>query len=83
MADAALRWVNPEKTPAKVYITRVFNFGTWEEWQRMKQEFHPVEIREAIENPLPGQWTRRAKNFAEILYSCKMPQRALISYEAA
>ena len=76
-----LKWVAGKRTPSKVYITRVFNFGTWREWQKMKQRFKPAEIEEAVKHPLRGQWTKRAKNFAEVLYSCRLPKEALISYE--
>ena len=76
-----LRWVSGKKTPAKVYITRVFNYGTWREWQSMKNRFSSHEIKQAVKKPLPGQWTRRAKCFAEVLYSVRMPKWTLISYE--
>ena len=81
MNRQGLRWVSGKKTPAKVYITRVFNFGTWEEWKEMKRRFKPAEIQEALRHPLPGQWTRQAKNFAEVLYGHKLPRRTLISYD--
>lgn len=75
-----LKWVAGKRTPAKVYITRVFNYGTWEEWRAMKHRFSAREIQEAVRHPLPGQWTNRAKHFAEVLYSFHMPRKALISY---
>jgi len=45
-------WVAGENTPLKTWITRVMNFGTWEEWQKMKQEVRPEEIQEALQRPL-------------------------------
>ena len=71
-----LRWVAGAKTPAKVYITRVFNFGTWEEWRALKQQFSQAQIEEAVRQPLRGQWTPRARRFAEALYECSMPNNA-------
>jgi len=76
----ALQWVAGSKTPDKVYITRVFNLGTLEEWRRMKSRFAEGKIRQALEDPLPGQWTRRAKRFAEVLFDIKMSDKALIRY---
>ncbi|MBI4358637.1 MAG: hypothetical protein HY584_04990 [Candidatus Omnitrophica bacterium] len=81
MTRYRLKWVAGKNTPQKVYITRVFNFGTWEEWRALKRKFHPLAIEESVKKPLAGQWTKRAKNFAEVLYSCKMPRKALISYD--
>ena len=77
-----LKWVAGQKTSAKVYITRVFNFGTWEEWRRMKKKFSQAEIKQAVKNPLPGQWTVRGKAFAEVVFGYKMPKKVIISYDA-
>lgn len=76
-----LKWVAGQNTPAKVYITRVFNFGTWEEWQAMKKRFSKNVIRKAVRHPLRGQWTPRGKAFAETLFNCRLPRTSLISYE--
>lgn len=78
----ALRWVAGSRTPAKVYITRVFNFGTLEEWRLMKKRYPRRIIVEALRNPLSGQWTLHGKRFAEVLYGIRMPNRVLISYNA-
>lgn len=82
MGRLTLRWVAGKKTPTKVYVTRVFNYGTWEEWCEMKRRLSLHEIEEAVRRPLRGQWTRRAKNFAEVLYSCRMSQKAILSFDA-
>lgn len=83
MADpAGLQWVAGKDTPDRVYITRVFNFGTLEEWRRMKKRYTEEQIREALEKPLRGQWTRRARRFAEVLYDVQLPADVLISYDA-
>ncbi len=76
-----LKWVAGQKTSAKVYITRVFNFGTWEEWRRMKRRFSQSEIKRVVKNPLPGQWTVRGKAFAEVIFDCKMPPSVVITYD--
>jgi hypothetical protein len=81
MTTEALRWVGGTATPAKTYITRVFNFGTTEEWEQMKGEYTAEQIAEAVHQPLPGQWTRRGKAFAETLFGITMPDAALISYD--
>ena len=80
--SSGLRWVAGCKTPEKVYITRVFNFGTWEEWRRMKKRCAKNQIRRAIRHPLRGEWTKRAKRFAELLFDLQMPEETLISYDA-
>lgn len=80
-ARDSLRWVAGPKTPTKVYVTRVFNFGTWEEWQAMKKELPLEAIREAVLHPLRGQWTPRGKAFAQILFDCKLPDDVLISFD--
>lgn len=82
LREKSLRWAAGSATPAKTYITRVFNFGTWEEWQAMKRNFPQRRIREAILHPLRGQWTPRGKAFAETLFDCKLPNDVLISFDA-
>jgi len=81
MKNTSLTWVSGEKTPLKVYITRVFNYGTWEEWQNLKEQLKKEEIISALKEPLRGQWTKRGKAFAETLYGYKMPNSVLISYD--
>ena len=76
-----LNWSAGDNTSSKVYITRVFNFGTWGEWQALKLKYSADEIKATVEQPLKGQWTKRAKAFAEVLFDIKMPQEAVISYE--
>ena len=78
----SLHWVAGNRTPVKTSITRVFNFGTWEEWQAMKREFPSEVIREAVTHPLRGQWTCRGKAFAEAVFDCKLPPETLISFDA-
>ena len=81
-SEKSLRWAAGGETPVKTYITRVFNFGTWEEWQAMKSHFTPREIRDAVMHPLRGQWTPRGKAFAETVFDCRLPDEVLISYDA-
>lgn len=77
-----LRWVAGEATPPIVYITRVFNFGTWEEWKQLRKEYDAEDIGKAVSQPLRGQWTRQGKAFAEALYDCHLPDDSLRSYDA-
>ena len=79
---SALDWVAGSKTPDKTYITRVFNFGTWKEWQHMKRRYTSRQVRDAVRHPLRGMWTVRGKALAEILYDCRLPKETLISFDA-
>ena len=76
-----LKWVVGGRTSVKVYITRVFNYGTWREWKMMKKDFSHKEIMDALEAPLAGQWTARGKAFAEVVYECKLSKKVIISYD--
>lgn len=75
-----LTWVAGDSTPTKTWITRVFNFGTWEEWQMLKEKVEPETITEALQQPLKGQWTRHGKAFAETMFDCHLSDDVLISY---
>lgn len=77
----SLHWVAGAATPEAVYITRVFNYGTWPEWQKMKVDFTSKQIEDVILKPLKGQWTKRGKAFAETLYDLKLPVEVLIDYD--
>lgn len=78
----ALRWVAGKETPDKVYITRVFNFGTREEWKQLQKKYTRRDIEKSLRNPLRGQWTKRGKAFAEVIYGIRLPDAVLISYDA-
>ncbi|MEK7218678.1 MAG: hypothetical protein AAB728_04405 [Patescibacteria group bacterium] len=75
-----LTWVAGENTPPKVYVTRVINLGTWEEWKEMRRTVPDEIIRDALEHPLRGQWTPHGKSFAECVFECTLPDDVLISY---
>lgn len=77
----AITWVSGSHTPEKTYITRVFNFGTWREWNALKRTFLPQQIEDVVRHPLRGQWTKRGKAFAEVIFECRMPNNVLISYD--
>ena len=79
--STGLQWVAGDQTPEEMYITRVFNFGTLEEWRHMKRLYTEKQIRAVLTNPLKGQWTRRAKKFAEVVYNIPLPDAAVISYD--
>jgi len=79
-----LPWAAGPTTPEKVYITRVMNFGTWEEWCALKRRFSRAEIKAAlIRKPLRGQWTPKGRRLAEVLFDCVLPNDALISYDCS
>ncbi len=77
----SLEWVAGEATPCKVYITRVFNYGTWQEWQQMNGRYSQDDIRDAVMNPLRGVWTPRGKVLAELIYDCRLPADTLLSFD--
>lgn len=76
----ALTWVAGSATPLKVYVTRVMNFGTWDEWRAIRESFLNDQILDMVEHPLRGQWTRHGKAFAECVFGRSLPEDALISY---
>lgn len=75
-----LTWIAGPATPLKVYVTRVFNLGTWDEWREMKAAVPHDQIRAAVDHPLRGQWTPRGKAFAECVFGSTLPDDVLISY---
>ena len=75
-----LTWVAGPSTPQKIYLTRVWNLGTWDEWQQMWLTYPSVDIEDAARHPLRGQWTKRGKAFAETMLGCALPESALLSY---
>lgn len=77
--NGSLQWVAGKHTPTKTYITRVLNFGTWDEWRTLTKNFSREEIKNAVDHPLRGHWTRRGKAFAETRFNCRMPDEVLIS----
>jgi hypothetical protein len=82
MTKNGLTWVAGENTPKKTYITRVFNYGTMEEWKQLQKSESPEAIKDAVVNPLFGQWTPRARAFAQVIFDHQMPESALIKYHA-
>ena len=78
-----LTWVAGPATPLKVYVTRVLNFGTWKEWQAMRESVPSDQVLDAIKRPLRGQWTPRGKAFAECVFGHTLPDDVLISYACA
>lgn len=80
--SSSLRWVAGQETSPKVYITRVINIGTWEEWKEMLKVYSKELIHEAVQQPLRGQWTQHGKSFAEAVFACRLPDDVLTSYDA-
>jgi hypothetical protein len=78
--STALTWVAGSATPLKVYVTRVMNFGTLDEWRAIRESLPKEQVLDAIEHPLRGQWTRHGKAFAECVFDRSLPDNALISY---
>jgi len=80
-SSSSLKWSAGEDTPNEVYITRVMNYGTWEEWQELRKRCPREEIKRALRHPLRGQWTKRGKAFAEVVFDIELPNDVLISYD--
>lgn len=78
----SLTWVAGEKTPKEVYLTRLWNFATWEEWKEARRIYSQKELESVVRVPLRGQWRRHGKAFAETVCGCTMPDDVLISYDA-
>ena len=78
----ALAWVAGPQTPCTVYLTRLWNFGTWTEWQEARRRYSGDQLQDVVRRPLRGQWTRRGKAFAETVCRCRMPNTVLVSYDA-
>lgn len=79
--DSSLVWSAGRNTPDDVYITRVLNYGTWDEWRELKQKCPRESIEKVLRHPLRGQWTKRGKAFAETVFDIKLPDDVLISYD--
>ncbi|MDD5055405.1 MAG: hypothetical protein PHZ00_04015 [Candidatus Peribacteraceae bacterium] len=75
-----LTWVSGVGTPIKTYVTRVLNFGTWEEFNALNRSVSKERILDAMTHPLRGQWTSRGKAFAECVFGCTLPDDVLLSY---
>lgn len=80
--SSPLQWVAGESTPDRVFITRVFNYGTWDEWRQLQERFSENDVLAALHAPLPGQWTQRGRALAEVMYRVQLPETVLISYDA-
>jgi hypothetical protein len=76
----ALTWVAGSRTPVKVYVTRVLNFGTLADLRSMRDTVPKEQLLDAIERPLRGQWTPRGKAFVECIFGRTLPDDVLISY---
>ena len=79
--QSGLTWVGGGSTPRNVYLTRMWNFGTWEEWRQKLQDYPRTAVEEVVQHPLRGQWTRHGKAFAEAFCGLAMPDDVLISYD--
>ena len=80
--ESGLTWVSGPNTPHRVLLTRIWNFGTWEEWREMRKKVPLSEIEDVVRHPLRGQWTRHGRAFAEVLCDCTMPDDALLCFDA-
>jgi len=78
---SSLTWVAGPRTPQRVYLTRLWNLGTWEEWQMARASYSRTDLEAVVRNPLRGHWTRHGKAFAETVCGITMPDEVLASYD--
>ncbi len=55
----------------KRIITNVLNFGTKEATDLLLEVYDKKEIKEQIENPLPGEWNDKSLNYWSIIFGLK------------
>lgn len=53
----------------KRIITNVLNWGTKEATDLLRRTYRKEDIKEAIENPFPGEWDKKSLNYWEIIYN--------------
>jgi hypothetical protein len=53
----------------KRIITNVLNWGTKEATDLLHRVYKEEDIKEAIEDPLPGEWNKKSLNYLEIIYN--------------
>ena len=65
-----LKKIDKEKNKKRI-ITNILNFGTKKATDWLIDNYKKDEIREAIINPLPGEWDRKSLNLWSIVFSVK------------
>jgi hypothetical protein len=78
----SLTWVAGPATPDRVYLTRVWNLGTWDEWRAAHARYPRAALDAVVRHPLKGHWTRHGKAFAEAVCRVVMPDDVRASYHA-
>jgi hypothetical protein len=68
--------------PERVYLTRLWNLATWDEWTAARKRYSPADFEAVVRHPLRGHWTRHGKAFAETLCGISMPPDVLAAYDA-
>lgn len=58
--------LDPEKDKKRI-ITNILNHGTKEATDWLFATFEIKDIREAIENPFPGEWNKKSLHFWSML----------------
>ena len=56
-----------EKNKKRI-ITNVLNFGTKEATDLLFEIYDKKDIKEQVENPLPGEWNDKSLNFWSIIF---------------
>lgn len=57
-------------------ITQVMNFGSKEATDWLQEHYSVREIREVVEHPLPGMWSKKSLNFWSIVYGIQPKETA-------
>lgn len=65
-----LKKIDKEKNKKRI-ITNILNLGTEKATDWMIDNYTKEEIREAIKNPLPGEWDKKSLNLWAIVFNVK------------
>lgn len=67
--------VRPQQDGREV-ITRVLNYGTWEDVKELRFLYSEKDLRRAITHPLRGSWFEKALNFWVTMFNIKLSKPA-------
>lgn len=59
-----------EKNKKRI-ITNILNYGTKEATNWLFSEFKYEDIRDAVENPIPGEWNKKSIHFWALIFGVK------------
>ena len=59
------------KKDKKRVITNILNYGTKEATDWLFSKFKDEDIRDAIEKPFPGEWSKKSLHFWALIFGVK------------